>query len=175
MSRVGERPQSAAVPNDELKMKDLRNVAPPDSPLTALPLRTQGTEREASEEEDVEGEDVTAPVELLMEFLGAAVGRDYRLASTLCRMILVYEPDNPEASEFLPLIQRKLLEEQEAQRSTEEEEDDDDEEEERDSGSIEESSQISSRSSSSCSSSASDDDDEEKQRDGHKPCSARHI
>jgi len=40
---------------------------PTHSPPPALPLRTQGTEREASEEEDVEGEDVTAPVELLME------------------------------------------------------------------------------------------------------------
>ncbi|XP_034412020.1 glutamate-rich protein 2 [Cyclopterus lumpus] len=138
-------------------MKDWRNVAPPDSKLTAMPLLTQGTEREPTEEEDVEDEDITAPVELIMEFLGAAVDRDYQLASILCQMILIYEPDNPEASEFLPLIQRKLLEEQETEQSTEEKEEEEDDE---DSGSDEESSQSSSRSSSSCSSSSPLDDED---------------
>uniref|UniRef100_A0A8C2WFH4 Glutamate-rich protein 2 n=1 Tax=Cyclopterus lumpus TaxID=8103 RepID=A0A8C2WFH4_CYCLU len=109
-----------------------------------MPLLTQGTEREPTEEEDVEDEDITAPVELIMEFLGAAVDRDYQLASILCQMILIYEPDNPEASEFLPLIQRKLLEG----------------ENDEDSGSDEESSQSSSRSSSSCSSSSPLDDED---------------
>ncbi|KAL8183452.1 UNVERIFIED_CONTAM: hypothetical protein K2H54_041597 [Gekko kuhli] len=34
--------------------------------------------------------------------------RDYSLAKKLCQMILIYEPQNPEAMQFLPLIERKL-------------------------------------------------------------------
>ncbi|XP_054481186.1 glutamate-rich protein 2 isoform X2 [Anoplopoma fimbria] len=191
--RVGEHTQSTAVPDDELKMKDLRNVEPPDSKTTggathspppAEPLQTHTPNREEdqTEDEDVD-EDIKAPVELIMEFLRAVMDRDFQLASKLCQMILIYEPDNPEASEFLPLIQRKLLEEQEAKQNTdeEEEEDDDDDDDDEDddvddSGSDEESSQSSSSSSSSCSSSSpSDDDEEEKQVNRHKPCPPCHI
>ncbi|XP_068427297.1 glutamate-rich protein 2 isoform X2 [Clinocottus analis] len=180
---VGEHTQFAAVADDELKIKDLRNIEPPESKLTAMPLpiREPNGEEQQTEEEDVEDEDITAPVELIMEFLRAAGDRDYQLASKLCQMILIYEPDNPEASEFLPLIQRKLLEEQESEQSTEENEEDDDE----DSGSDGDSSKSSRRSSSSCSSSSlSDDDDDddddddkekEKQVNRHKPCPPCHI
>ncbi|XP_068594368.1 LOW QUALITY PROTEIN: glutamate-rich protein 2 [Cebidichthys violaceus] len=126
-----------------------------------MPLTTHepNREEEQTEEEDVEDEDVKAPVQLITEFLRAVMDRDYQLASKLCQMILIYEPDNPEASEFLPLIQRKLLEEQEAEQSTEEEEDDDE-----DSGSDEDSSQSSSCSSSCCSSSSPSDDEEEEEK-----------
>ncbi|XP_031711181.1 glutamate-rich protein 2 isoform X2 [Anarrhichthys ocellatus] len=183
--RVGEHTQSATVPDDELKIKDLRSVEPPDSILTggtthspppAMPLTTHepNVEEEQTEEEDVEDEDIKAPVQLIMKFLGAMMDRDYLLASKLCRMILIYEPDNPEASEFLPLIQGKLLEE--AEQSTEEEEEEEDDDDDEDSGSDEESSQSSSCSSSSCSSSSSsDDDEEEKQENRHKPCPPSHV
>ncbi|XP_037314246.2 glutamate-rich protein 2 isoform X2 [Pungitius pungitius] len=130
-------------------MDDLTNVESPDSipTATSLPTRDPNAEVKETAGEDVEDEDIETPVQLIMEFLGAVMGRDYRLASQLCRMILIYEPDHPEASEFLPLIQSKLLKEQEEDQSTDEEDDDDE-----DSGSNEESSQ----------SSGSDDDDEEE-------------
>lgn len=72
------------------------------------------------------------------QFLGAVMDRDMQLASRLCQMsvypasvseclpltqpangafsalfsppVLLHEPDNPEARQFLPLIQEKLLE-----------------------------------------------------------------
>ncbi|XP_035861549.1 glutamate-rich protein 2 isoform X4 [Sander lucioperca] len=190
--RVDKHTQSTAVPDEELKMKDLRK--PPDSiliggsthsPPPAEPFPTHGPngEEEQTEEEDVGDEERKAPVELIMEFLRAVMDRDFQLASKLCQMILIYEPDNPEASEFLPLIQKKLLEEQEAEQNTEEEEEEEEVDEDNDdsdnSGSDEESSQSSNCSSSACSSSSpsddDDDDDEEKQVDRHKPCPTSHI
>ncbi|XP_049453280.1 glutamate-rich protein 2 isoform X2 [Epinephelus fuscoguttatus] len=180
--RVEEHRQSTAAHDDELKMKDMRKT--PGSALTggamhspppAEPLSAPG-EEEQTEEEDSDDEDIKAPVELIMEFLRAVMDRDFQLASKLCQMILIYEPDNPEASEFLPLIHKKLLEDQEAEQSTEEDEDDDDDDDNSDSGSDEESSQSSSCSSSSCSSSSpSDDDEEEKQVNRHKPCPPSQI
>uniref|UniRef100_A0A669CA67 Glutamate rich 2 n=1 Tax=Oreochromis niloticus TaxID=8128 RepID=A0A669CA67_ORENI len=131
-----------------------------------------------TEEENAKCEDLKAPVGLLMKFLRALKDKYFKLAVKLCHMILIYEPDNPEASEFLPLIQKKLLEgdsclctntlgcmlqtkhrrcclifpsEQDAERSNEEESDE--EEDDIDSGSDEDSSH-----SSSCSSSSASDD-----------------
>ncbi|XP_045906805.1 glutamate-rich protein 2 isoform X3 [Micropterus dolomieu] len=184
--RVEEQGQSTAALDEELKMKELRKSQPPDTTVTGmalappavepLPTHEVNGEEEQTEEEDVEDEDIRAPVELIMEFLRAVMDRDFQLASKLCQMILIYEPGNPEASEFLPLIQKKLLEEQEAEQSTEEddpedEEDEEDEEDDDDSESDEESSQSSSFSSSS----PTDDDEEEKQVNRHKPCPPSHI
>ncbi|XP_032386813.1 glutamic acid-rich protein isoform X2 [Etheostoma spectabile] len=189
--RVDKHTQSTAVPDEELKMKDLRK--PPDSmriggtthsppPAELLPTHGPNRKEEKTEEEDVGDEERTAPVELMMEFLRAVMDRDFQLAGKLCQMILIHEPDNSEASEFLPLIQKKLLEEQEAQQNTEEEgeeeeeEVDEDNEDSENSGSDEESSQSSNCSSSAYSSSSpSDDDDEEKQVDRHKPCPTSHF
>ncbi|KAL6104637.1 erich2 [Pungitius sinensis] len=142
-------------------MDDLTNIESPDSiptggtthsppTSTSLPTRDPNAEEKETVGEDVEDEDIETPVQLIMEFLRAVMGRDYRLASQLCRMILIYEPDHPEASEFLPLIQSKLLKEQEEDQSTDKEHDDEDE----DYGSNEESSQ---------SSSSDDDDDDEEE------------
>ncbi|XP_054828370.1 glutamate-rich protein 2 [Eublepharis macularius] len=50
----------------------------------------------------------TAPLELMGEFLKAIMEQDYTLAKKLCQMILIYEPQNPEAQQFLPLIEQKL-------------------------------------------------------------------
>ncbi|CAL8278376.1 unnamed protein product [Lota lota] len=89
------------------------------------------TKNKEEEEEDEEKE--RAPLELMAEFLSSVMRRDLRLASRLCQMILVYEPENPEAIQFLPLIQQKVLEDQEKELGTDDE-DDDDEDEEDDSG-----------------------------------------
>ncbi|XP_042302645.1 glutamate-rich protein 2 isoform X2 [Sceloporus undulatus] len=50
-----------------------------------------------------------APLQLMGEFLKAIMDRKYSLAKKLCQMILIYEPENPEAKQFLPLIEKKLL------------------------------------------------------------------
>ncbi|KAM4552710.1 uncharacterized protein PAE49_016096 isoform 2-T2 [Odontesthes bonariensis] len=181
-------------PREELGMKVPRNLQPPDSTVTGaatravelLPKPKRNGQEEQTKEEDAVDEDLKAPVELMMKFLRALMDKEFEVASKLCQMILIYEPDNPEASEFLPLIQRKLLEEQESEQSGEEAED---EEEDDDSESDEKSSCTSNSSSSSCSSSSSDDDDDDKEDDDdddddgdgekhmsrHKPCPPSHI
>ncbi|XP_039613533.1 glutamate-rich protein 2 [Polypterus senegalus] len=68
---------------------------------------------EEEEEADSEDEDRKAPIELLGEFLHAVMNENYTLANKLCQMILIYEADNPEAKQFIPLIEAKLLIEQE--------------------------------------------------------------
>ncbi|KAM8850567.1 glutamate-rich protein 2 isoform 2-T2 [Spinachia spinachia] len=142
-----------------LKTIDLTNIESPDSiptgtthSIPTAPSLPTHVEEKESDEEDVEDEGIKTPVQLILEFLRAVMVGDYRLASQLCRMILIYEPDHPEASEFLPLIQGKLLKEQEEDQSTDGEDDDDDEDFE----SNEESSQRSS--------SDGDDDDEEEKK-----------
>lgn len=75
-------------------------------------------EEDEDEEEDLLGEKGRAPNALLMEFLTCMMEEDYENAEKLCKMILIYEPENPEALSFFPLIQEK--------RRQEEEEDDED-------------------------------------------------
>ncbi|XP_061926230.1 glutamate-rich protein 2 [Entelurus aequoreus] len=57
-------------------------------------------------------EDLQVPLGLKIEFLRALKAKDLQWARSLCQMILIYEPHHPEASEFLPLIQKKMLQEQ---------------------------------------------------------------
>ncbi|XP_054418763.1 glutamate-rich protein 2 [Pteronotus mesoamericanus] len=52
--------------------------------------------------------DTHAPLELMAEFLRAEMNKDYHLAKKLCQMILIYEPENPEAKEFFSLIEEML-------------------------------------------------------------------
>ncbi|XP_015214312.2 glutamate-rich protein 2 isoform X2 [Lepisosteus oculatus] len=79
-------------------------------------------------DEDSEDEGNKAPIELLGEFLQSVMDKNYTLASKLCQMILIYEPDNPEARQFIPLIEEKLLIEQAEEQSDEEEGTDDSDE-----------------------------------------------
>ncbi|XP_047400104.1 glutamate-rich protein 2 isoform X2 [Sciurus carolinensis] len=82
-------------------------------------------EDDTSDEDDEDSnpkKDTRAPLELMAEFLRAEMGRDYHLAKKLCQMILIYEPENPEAKEFLSLIEEVLLMEK-AQNLKEDEED----------------------------------------------------
>ncbi|GAB5575732.1 glutamate-rich protein 2 isoform X1 [Prionailurus iriomotensis] len=101
----------------------------------------QGIDDKLSESTDDDGEDDTsdddndedshpnkdthAPLELMAEFLRAEMGQDYHLAKKLCQMILIYEPENPEAKEFFSLIEEMLL----MEKSQNLEEDDEDSEE----------------------------------------------
>ncbi|XP_061092864.1 glutamate-rich protein 2 isoform X6 [Conger conger] len=53
----------------------------------------------------------TRPVVIMqfnVQFLKSVLDKDYILAKKLCEMILIYEPDNPEAKQFIPLIEEKL-------------------------------------------------------------------
>ncbi|XP_051877334.1 glutamate-rich protein 2 isoform X2 [Pristis pectinata] len=45
---------------------------------------------------------------LIQKFLKAIMDRDYKLSSKLCQMILLYEPENPEAKQFEALLEMKI-------------------------------------------------------------------
>ncbi|XP_040499982.1 glutamate-rich protein 2 isoform X1 [Ursus maritimus] len=83
------------------------------------------TNDEDNDEDSSPNKDTHAPLELMAEFLRAEMGQDYHLAKKLCQMILIYEPENPEAKEFFSLIEEMLL----MEKSQNLEEDDEDSEE----------------------------------------------
>ncbi|KAG8510483.1 Glutamate-rich protein 2, partial [Galemys pyrenaicus] len=64
---------------------------------------------EDNDDDSSPNKDTHAPLELMAEFLRAEMGQDYHLAKKLCQMILIYEPENPEAKEFFSLIEELLL------------------------------------------------------------------
>ncbi|XP_007437341.1 glutamate-rich protein 2 [Python bivittatus] len=66
-------------------------------------------DEDANGQTDNETEKRIAPLQLMGEFLKAVMERKYNIAKKLCQMILIYEPNNPEAKQFLPLIEKKLL------------------------------------------------------------------
>nr|CAB3228794.1 glutamate-rich protein 2-like [Phallusia mammillata] len=82
---------------------------------------TSDTDDESSDEEPIR-----APIELLSEFLQYVRTGYWEDAAKLCKMILIYEPDNQEALQFGPLIEEKFqiekeLAEEESEESSEEE------------------------------------------------------
>ncbi|XP_019336005.1 glutamate-rich protein 2 isoform X3 [Alligator mississippiensis] len=118
--------------------------------------QTTDDDESSSEHSENENGKGSAPIELLGEFLKAIMGGNYSLAKKLCHMILIYEPENTEAKQFLPLLEEKLLMEG-AQNST------DTESEETDEGSSDDSEEDTTSSSSSSedeSEESSDDSDE---------------
>ncbi|XP_075687233.1 glutamate-rich protein 2 isoform X2 [Rhinoderma darwinii] len=82
---------------------------------------------ESSDEDESDDETGRAPIELLAEFISAIMDKDYQVAQKLCQMILLYEPENPEAKQFSPLIEKMLQIEQ--QQSSEDEDSEDSDEE----------------------------------------------
>nr|XP_055069170.1 glutamate-rich protein 2 isoform X3 [Misgurnus anguillicaudatus] len=103
-------------------------------PVMTDPRVEEREEEESEEHETAEGH---VPLELFAEFLQAVMTKNYQLAKKLCQMILIYEPQNSEAKNFLPLIEEKLLiETEEGLKNNDDESDtsdDDDDEEEDDS------------------------------------------
>nr|KAG5695080.1 hypothetical protein BaRGS_032573 [Batillaria attramentaria] len=77
-------------------------------------------------------------------FLDCLMKKDYLNAEKLCRMILIYEPKNPEALKFHPVILEKLELDKEAEENSDEggsdEEGDDDDDDDDDDDSDEDSS-----------------------------------
>nr|XP_046178220.1 glutamate-rich protein 2 isoform X5 [Oncorhynchus gorbuscha] len=167
--------------SQDLKMKDNKKSQQSASAVTAEPLpplEPEGEEEHTEEEDDDdceadddEEEGYRAPLELMAEFLKSVMDKDFVLAKKLCQMILVYEPNNPEAKQFIPLIQERLEREQE-EKSQDDDDDCSDSGDEDDSRSDQESPQ-SSDSSSSSSSSSSDEEEEQERR--HKPCPPSHL
>ncbi|XP_061419624.1 glutamate-rich protein 2 [Lethenteron reissneri] len=80
------------------------------------------------DDDDEEEEKRTAPLELMAEFLGAIMGADYKLARKLCEMILIFEPHNAEAKQYLPVIEARITQEVEASQHEDSSDEDDDEE-----------------------------------------------
>ncbi|XP_044888803.1 glutamate-rich protein 2 isoform X2 [Mauremys mutica] len=115
---------------------------------------SETTDDDESSSENSENEDrkTNAPIELLGEFLKAIMDQDYSLSKKLCQMILIYEPENTEAKQFLPLLEEKLLIESTQNFG-------DEEGEETDEGSSEDSEEDTS------SSDSSDDEEEESSDD----------
>nr|XP_032821377.1 glutamate-rich protein 2 [Petromyzon marinus] len=83
---------------------------------------------EVEKEDDDEEEKRTAPLELMAEFLGAIMGADYKLARKLCEMILIFEPHNTEAKQYLPVIEARITQEVEASQHEDSSDEDDYEE-----------------------------------------------
>ncbi|XP_060774368.1 glutamate-rich protein 2 [Neoarius graeffei] len=113
------------------------------------------------EDEDEDTAEFHAPIELLAEFLKAVMEMKYKLAKKLCQMILIYEPENPEAKHFLPLIEERLLivpEEAQDGSSSEDNTSDDDDDDESTSGSGDDDDD--------------DDDDTDTDSDGENSCSS---
>ncbi|XP_069589220.1 glutamate-rich protein 2 isoform X6 [Ranitomeya imitator] len=111
----------------------------------------KGRLEESSEEDESDDDASRAPIELLAEFISAVMGEDYQVAQKLCQMILLYEPNNPEAVQFSPLIEEMLKIEQEESSDDEDSEDSDEETDEED----------------------TDDCDDEDDEENH--CTARHL
>ncbi|XP_043343889.1 glutamate-rich protein 2 isoform X1 [Cervus canadensis] len=103
----------------------------------------EDTSDEDKEEDSNPNKDTHAPLELMTEFLRAEMGHDYHLAKKLCQMILIYEPENPEAKEFFSLIEEMLLMEK-AQNLEEEDDESEDNNSESEGGSTEDPSEESS-------------------------------
>ncbi|XP_057668983.1 acidic leucine-rich nuclear phosphoprotein 32 family member E isoform X1 [Diorhabda carinulata] len=68
---------------------------------------TSSSNEDLSEYTDAD-ESISAPTEILAEFLSAVMLKDYETALKYCKLILQYEPNNSTAKEFYPLIIEKL-------------------------------------------------------------------
>ncbi|XP_046553201.1 glutamic acid-rich protein-like [Haliotis rubra] len=130
----------------------------------------RGESSDDSDTEDSEDEEEKAPNQLLMEFVTCLMEKDYPNAQKLCKMILLYEPDNAEALKFQPLIDEKIELDQEEEVAGSADSDDEgvDEDEEEGEGDSDEDSEDDSDDSDSdddSSDSDSDDDDDDDDAD----------
>ncbi|XP_033024190.1 glutamate-rich protein 2 isoform X3 [Lacerta agilis] len=94
------------LPNGEVSTEEQREGVAKENADKKPP---ESSEDENNEQSDSEVERRIAPLQLMGEFLKAIMEQKYSLAKKLCQMILIYEPENPEALQFLPLIQKKLV------------------------------------------------------------------
>ncbi|RZF34628.1 hypothetical protein LSTR_LSTR008653 [Laodelphax striatellus] len=71
-------------------------------------VATSSSVEDLSEYTDAD-ESISAPTEILAEFLSAVMLKDYETALKYCKMILQYEPNHATAKEFYPLILEKII------------------------------------------------------------------
>ncbi|XP_074652785.1 uncharacterized protein LOC141907112 isoform X2 [Tubulanus polymorphus] len=179
MSKAGRQSHDARNPENQGKLiKPIEEMDLNDGDIPVGPGGDQfgpndedsndddGDEDETSSEEvedDDDDEPVKAPTELIMEFLHFVMNEEFENAQKLCKLILVYEPDNKEANTFLPLIEEKLqLDEENSDNSDSDEDsgDDDDEDDDGESDNQEEDSDVSGSSSEESSSNEEDSDED---------------
>ncbi|XP_067934196.1 glutamate-rich protein 2-like isoform X2 [Watersipora subatra] len=141
-----------------------RNASPSKSAGGSKENRTMGngkktkSDSESESSSDEEGER-KAPNQLIMEFLDCVMSNDLENGLKLCKMILLYEPNNSKALKFLPLLQEKK-----EQDEAESEDDTDNSDEMDDSDSDDETGDDSSSSSDE---EAEDDDSKKSKPNGH--------
>ena len=83
----------------------------------------------------------SAPIELKAEFIDTIQDKDWENALKLCKMILIYEPNNQTATEYLSVLEQRMLldedasdgeESEEGTSSGDEDDDDDDDDDDED-------------------------------------------
>ncbi|XP_058444810.1 uncharacterized protein LOC131426240 [Malaya genurostris] len=89
---------------------DHHTVAGPTETLIIQSPSNDDLSQSLSEYTDAD-ESISAPTELLAEFLSAVMLRDYVNALKYCKLILQYEPNNSTARDFYPHILSKLASE----------------------------------------------------------------
>ncbi|XP_060075984.1 glutamate-rich protein 2-like [Ylistrum balloti] len=116
----GARPKESDGTEEIEKKESVPNSISKQKTTDSKPKTTEvssKTEDSSDEDEDEdednpaswqEGSEKTAPMQLMMEFIGCLMQGDYPNAAKLCKMILMYEPDNAEALKFQPLINEKI-------------------------------------------------------------------
>ncbi|XP_039290923.1 glutamate-rich protein 2 [Nilaparvata lugens] len=84
------------------------NNCPPALNKNKAVVATSSSVEDLSEYTDAD-ESISAPTEILAEFLSAVMLKDYENALKYCKMILQYEPNHATAKEFYPLILEKII------------------------------------------------------------------
>ncbi|KAK6180889.1 hypothetical protein SNE40_008856 [Patella caerulea] len=109
-----------------LRSNSKSELNPPEDSLNEK-KEEEEKEDSDSDDEDEEEEERKAPNELFMEFLTCVMDKDYTTAQKLCKMILIYEPENVEAKSFQKLIDEKILLDDIPDASDDDDDDDGDE------------------------------------------------
>ncbi|XP_013919245.1 PREDICTED: glutamate-rich protein 2 isoform X4 [Thamnophis sirtalis] len=133
------RPEDEKMKNSKIDEKTVNNEVCTEPQKDSVDKKNDEKPPDSSDDENNTGQTGNetqkriAPLQLMGEFLKAIMERKFILAKKLCQMILIYEPSNPEAKQFLPLIEKKLLLESQSagkeDEETEEESSDETEEE----------------------------------------------
>ncbi|XP_073501769.1 uncharacterized protein [Phyllobates terribilis] len=146
--------QSSNIPDDSVAPSVQPNTSEEDEmQKTSSPPSNTGRLEESGEEDERDDDAGGASIELIAEFVNALMGEDYQLAQNLSQMILLYEPNNPVAAQFSPLIEERLKIEQEQSSDDEDSEGSDEETDEHN----------------------SETDDNNNEDDEENNCTAKHI
>ena len=115
-SQMSSLPSSSSKENSKPLLK-----SPPKSDSSSK-IKSQTSITEANTETNSESEDENseneqtddAPVELKAEFIECLQSKDWVNALKLCKMILLYEPENPTASEYIAVLEERIQLDEEA-------------------------------------------------------------